>query len=227
MRALPICALAMYCAVLVAAPNDIAMIPGKSYAQGGAKWSDRLSRREAGYPAYCKMNKVRGDCFIDEMMVRNDSDFDLRCKVSVDYPRDMADVQIVTIIDAHSERTVNLVEAVPAKVVPTSFASVCEQVPALPALATPDTCSFKILKARNGDDYYPPRSKRLGEQGTVILEFTLAQEIGTASDVAVARSSEHADLDMAAQKLLATATFKTNCAGQRFRKPIPFILGSH
>ena len=226
MRAFAVCSLAMFGTALLAAPNDVSMIPGKSYAEGAAKWSDSLARREAGYPAYCKLNKIKGDCFMDEMMVRNDSDFDLRCKVSVDYPKNMADVAIVTIIDAHSERTVNLVEAVPAKVVPTSFSSACEQVAALPALATPDSCSFKILKSMGGDVFYPPRSKRLGEQGTVILEFTLAQETGNATDVAVARSSEHADLDMAAQKLLATATFKTNCAGQRFRKPIPFILSN-
>jgi TonB family protein len=226
MRPLWIGALAMFCTALVAAPNDVAELPGKSYAQGGAQWSDRLSRRQPGYPAYCKMNKVKGDCFIDEMVIRNESDFDLRCKVSMDYPKDMTDVHIVDIIDARSERTVTTVEAVPTKIVPTAFGSECEAVPALPVLATPDTCSFKILKAVSGDLFYPPRSKRLGEQGTVILEFTLAEETGAASEVAVARSSEHPDLDLAAQKILATARFQTNCAGQRFRKAVPFILTS-
>jgi TonB family protein len=218
--------LATACGLLVAgtafcAPNEVNFVPGQSYEKEGARWSDRLSRREFGYPPDC------GDCVIDALMIRNDSASELRCAISVRYPQPndagVADISATEIIAPNSERSVVHALNVPRQLAATSFGSDCSPLPPLPPLDKPENCTMKISGV-NPADFYPAGSVRRNEQGKVTGEFTLAEEKGKATDIVILRGSEHPDLDAAALQLFTRATMTTNCPGTRFRLSMPFRL---
>jgi len=54
---------------------------------------------------------------------------------------------------------------------------------------------------------YPPQSRRLGEQGVVVLRVVI-DERGRACDIAIESSSGHERLDRAAREAVATAAFQ-------------------
>lgn len=213
--------------VAPAANGDLTYFDGKSYEQGDLKWSDRLSRREP-YAALCK--EVGSACFIDALRIRNDSERDIRCEISVIYPQPnkagVVNVASVEIIAAGKERDVVHSLAVPASLLPVSFGSECAALPELAPLTAPAECKATFVRAPNPGDFYPPGSIKRNEQGPVVVEFTIAESPGAPSDITIARTSEHPDLDAAARKFIERARFETACPGQRFRKTIPFQLGS-
>jgi periplasmic protein TonB len=59
---------------------------------------------------------------------------------------------------------------------------------------------------RIGNPYYPPESKRLGEQGRCFVNVTI-QADGTTRDVSLARSSGHPRLDEACLRALFPGKF--------------------
>jgi protein TonB len=54
---------------------------------------------------------------------------------------------------------------------------------------------------------YPPQSRRLGEQGIVVLRVVI-NERGEACDIAIESSSGYARLDRAAREAVASAAFR-------------------
>jgi TonB family protein len=209
------------------AGDDTRYVEGKSYEQDGLKWSDKLARFS---PHKLLCEEAGGKCTFDSLVIRNDSDVDLRCAISLNYPQpnkgNVANLAGMEIIVKGSERETTRVMPVPAKLKPVSFSSQCSAAPEPPPLTTPAECKATIKRLMDPGLFYPPGAKRRNEQGPVTVEFTVAEAMGPPSDIAIARSSEHADLDTAARKLAATMVLETNCPGQRFRKVIPFLLTS-
>lgn len=209
----------------VAAERDTAQLDGKTYEQEGAKWSDRLERTEVN-PLLCK--PLKGACYFDAPRIRNYGEQDIRCVVRVIYPQPnkfgIQNLETTEIIRPLSERAVAQTLAVPLKLSPASFESSCVPLAELVPLDTPAECTLTMkIPGMGPGDFYPPGSIRRNEQGPVVVDFTV-NDANAAVDIAIARSSEHPDLDGAARKIVERSRYETNCPGKRFRKKIPFTL---
>jgi len=199
--------------------------PGKSYEENGLRWSDRFSRFG---PHTYDCPKREKKCFNDALVIRNESEGDLRCAISVMYPQPndagIANVEGFEVIGKGKERAVIQALHVPEKMKPVSFGSKCTALPALVPLKHPAECKLQKVIPPDFADFYPAISIRRNEQGSVVVEFTAAETPGIPADITVVRTSEHPDLDAAAVKLVGKMTVSSPCSGQRFRVTIPFEL---
>lgn len=66
------------------------------------------------------------------------------------------------------------------------------------------------------------RVKPRTEAGSATLEFTLADETSTGTDIIVTRSTGFPDVDDAALRIIGGEQLRTHCAGRRFSKTITF-----
>ena len=221
------CILVTLSAAFAAEEPTTSYLPGRSYEQEGVRWSDQFSR--FGPHEYACPKRTR-KCFNDALVIRNESDGDIRCAVSVIYPQPneagITNVEGFEVIGKGKERSVVQSLNVPAKLEPISFGSKCAALPALVPLDIPAECKLQILNSPIPSDFYPPISIRRNEQGSVVVEFAVAEPSGKANDIVVARSSEHADLDAAAVKLIGQMTLSSACSAQRYRLTIPFRLSN-
>jgi TonB family protein len=94
--------------------------------------------------------------------------------------------------------------------------------PPLPKLAP--ECHAQVVHAGDVANYYPVPSRRLGEVGQVVLEFTLDKEDGPPANVHVLLSSLYARLDEAGVRLVEDTEFRTTCPGTMQRMPVNFAL---
>lgn len=93
------------------------------------------------------------------------------------------------------------------------------------AQAEPRSCENVTMNPRL---FYPPEAKERGQQGRVIVRVLINAD-GTAGDVAVAQSSGHRLLDLAAMEYLKKACFiPGKRSGQPqamwYRAPVNFVL---
>jgi TonB family protein len=72
------------------------------------------------------------------------------------------------------------------------------------------------------EPFYPPASRRLGEQGPVDVAFTLEKEEAGAADVEVVASSLSDRLDAAAVLYTKSMKFRTACPGTRYEMRVRF-----
>jgi TonB family protein len=88
----------------------------------------------------------------------------------------------------------------------------------------PTECRFQIARPVNVSDYYPPASRRLGEEGPVALQFVLTKKEGKPTRIQVIGSSLFDRLDAAAVKAAGDMVFTTACPGRDFRMQLTFDL---
>ena len=112
-----------------------------------------------------------------------------------------------------------------------TFEAKCTARAKLPALDTPANCKYEVVKPITISDYYPPASRDAGEEGPVIVEFTLSGKAARPTEVRTVASSMYSRLDEAAVKrrrmvmaqLLQAASFEACflCAGAHSHSRLP------
>jgi TonB family protein len=85
-------------------------------------------------------------------------------------------------------------------------------------------CKPTLTKKPTGGIDYPPESRSAGEEGPVLLEFSLSDKEGPPTDIAVIGSSLWPKLDESAKKYVAQYAGVTDCKNGRFRMPLTFRL---
>jgi TonB family protein len=91
-------------------------------------------------------------------------------------------------------------------------------------VSVPKGCEFHVLDAPDLGSYYPAVSRRLSEQGPVVLTFVLPSARGTPTGVAVAGSSLFARLDQAAIDYVSQMVFESPCPATRYELLVRFKL---
>ena len=71
---------------------------------------------------------------------------------------------------------------------------------------------------------YSSESRQAGQEGPVLLEFTLSDKEGAPTEITVVGSSLWPVLDDAAKKYVAQSSGSTDCKKGRFRMPLTFRL---
>jgi TonB family protein len=85
-------------------------------------------------------------------------------------------------------------------------------------------CKPTLTKKPTGGIDYPPDSRHAGEEGPVLLEFSLSDREGTPTDIVVVGSSLWPKLDASAIKYMGQYAGVAACQKGRFRMPLTFRL---
>jgi len=80
------------------------------------------------------------------------------------------------------------------------------------------------VRSVNLSDYYPPASRRLADEGPVVVEFTLPKAEGSPAEIHAVESSLFDRLDAAAVTAVGDMGMTTNCPGTAFRMLVDFKL---
>jgi TonB family protein len=192
---------------------------------GGGRWLFYLARDIR--PRRCSVQDATEDCLYRAVHVRNDSDETLECKGEITYTgadsrgqKTAASQLLVT-----GRGTYMLVESLAKQGVDAeTFDAQCTPRPKLPALDTPANCKYEVVKPISIGDYYPTASRDAGEEGPVVVEFTLTGKAARPSDVRAVASSMFPRLDEAAVKAVSDMVMSSACGKARYRLKLSFQL---
>ena len=192
---------------------------------GGGKWLYYLARDIRS--RRCSAQEAAEECLYRAVHVRNDSDEVLECKGEITYVgTDSRGQKTVTGQLLVSGRgTYVLVESLAKQGVDAeTFEANCTVRAKLPTLDTPANCKYEVVKPITISDYYPPASRDAGEEGPVIVEFTLSGKAARPTEVRTVASSMYPRLDEAAVKAVGDMVMSSSCGKARFRLKLSFLL---
>jgi TonB family protein len=230
-KAVPLdCKAGPYASVdLTARPRAADSSPGETpfsepRALASGSWRYRVARlsqlqscRKGGKP----------ECFRSGVEIDNASGTTLECEAVLELDGGDADGfpdrHQSGVVLPHRRGTVLMV-MLPSQTTVKSVTAQCTARAPLPLLETPAQCQAQIVKTVNLDEYYPSTSRRLLEEGPVILQFTLTGSEGPPTDIRVVGSSLSGRLDQGAVKALGDMGMKTNCPGSQYRMQLVFKL---
>lgn len=198
---------------------------GYTYEIPGGSWLYYLVRDDT--PRSCARDQPARECLYRAVHVRNDSDDVLECKGEITYAgtdsTGKPTVQSQTLVDERS--TFVLVESL-AKLGTNAatFDARCTPRPKLPPLETAEGCKYEVVQPVSIADYYPPASQAAGEQGPVIVEFTVTQQPGRPQDVRAVAGSMYPRLDEAAVRAVSDMVMSSSCGKARYRLKLNFQL---
>jgi TonB family protein len=192
---------------------------------GGGSWLFYLAREIR--PRRCSAQEAMEDCLYRAVHVRNDSDETLECKGEITYAgtdsrgrKTVASQLLVT-----GRGTYMLVESLAKQGVDAeTFDAQCTARPKLPPLDTPANCKYEVVKPVSIGDYYPTASRDVGEEGPVVVEFTLSGKAARPTDVRTVASSMFPRLDEAAVKAVSDMVMSSGCGKARYRLKLSFQL---
>ena len=170
------------------------------------------------------LGQAETQCREQKLEVASDSKVDLVCKTLVPLSDGTNEERRVLIPPG---RTKALAEAfLPADQTLKLRTVSCEALPAPPALdpPPPSGCRPEIIAGPPIDAFYPDISRRLQEEGPVVVYFRLEKPEGPASALYIGQSSFSAQLDEAAALYIANQTFKVACPQNNFRLRVRFKL---
>ena len=191
---------------------------------GGGSWVYYLARDDR--PRRCSAQGTE-QCLYRAIHVRNDSDEVLECKGEITYTGTDTRGQKTSASQllAQGRGTFLLVESL-AKVGTDAetFEARCTPRAKLAALDTPANCKYEVVKPISIADYYPEASQDAGEEGPVVVEFTLSGKAARPTDVRAVAGSMFARLDEAAVKAVGDMVMSSSCGKARFRLKLSFQL---
>jgi TonB family protein len=191
---------------------------------GGGSWIYYLARDTR--PRRCSAQGAE-ECLYRAVHVRNDSDEVLECKGEITYTGTDSRGQKTTMSQllVSGRGTFVLVESL-AKVGTDAetFEAKCTPRAKLPPLDTPDNCKYEVVKPITIADYYPEAAQDAGEEGPVVVEFTLSGKAARPTDVRAVASSMYPRLDEAAVKAVGDMVMSSSCGKARFRLKLSFQL---
>ena len=192
---------------------------------GGGKWLYYLARDIRA--RRCSAQEATEDCLYRAVHVRNDSDEVLECKGEITYVgADSRGQKTATGQLLVSGRgTYVLAESLAKQGVDAeTFEAKCNVRAKLPTLDTPAGCKYEVVKPISIADYYPTASRDAGEEGPVIVEFTVSGKAARPTDVRTVASSMYPRLDEAAVKAVGDMVMSSSCGKARFRLKLSFLL---
>ena len=192
---------------------------------GGGSWLYYLARDIR--PRRCSAQQATEDCLYRAVHVRNDSDEVLECKGEITYAgTDSRGQQTATSQLLVSGRgTYVLVESLAKQGVDAeTFDAKCTARAKLPPLDTPANCKYEVVKPITIGDYYPTASQDAGEEGPVVVEFTLSGKAARPTEVRSVASSMYPRLDEAAVKAVGDMVMSSSCGKARYRLKLSFQL---
>ena len=191
---------------------------------GGGSWQYYLARDDR--PRRCSP-QAADECLYRAVHVRNDSDETLECKGEITYTGTDSKGQRTAAAQllAPGRGTYVLVESL-AKLGTDAetFDARCTPRAKLPALDTPANCKYEVVKPISIGDYYPEASRDAGEEGPVVVEFTLSGKAARPTDVRAVASSMYPRLDEAAVKAVGDMVMSSSCGKARYRLKLSFQL---
>jgi hypothetical protein len=195
------------------------------------KWTERLQPLQQA----SKCGTPEASCTVIRLIVWNPGETFLKCGGTIKFnqpnPRAVGDASSDNVlVPPKSEAIVAL--AMSPGGLPFTRDSQCipaeTPAPPPPSASPPSTaivdCRYSFTKPPDILAFYPPAALTDERQGRVYMQFTLAEAEGAPTDIVMYQSSSHADIDVAGPKVLASARFKTNCPGHRFRAAIKFAV---
>jgi TonB family protein len=198
---------------------------GRTTQIPGGSWLFYLARDDR--PRRCSKQQAADECLYRAVHVRNDSDETLECRGEITYVGTDSKGQKTTTskLLVGGRGTFLLVESL-AKVGTDAetFDAACTARPKLPALDTPANCKYEVVKPISIGDYYPTASQDAGEEGPVVVEFTLSGKAARPTDVRAVASSMYPRLDEAAVKAVGDMVMSSSCGKARFRLKLNFQL---
>jgi TonB family protein len=196
---------------------------GRTTEIPGGSWLYYLARDDRPRPCGAEQ------CLYRAVHVRNDSDETLECKGEITYAGAGVDSKGQRTTKAQllvsGRGTFALVESL-AKVGSDAeiFDAACTARAKLPALDTAANCKYEVVKPVSIADYYPAASQDAGEEGPVIVEFTLSGKAARPTDVRAVASSMYPHLDEAAVKAVGDMVMSSSCGKARYRLKLSFQL---
>jgi TonB family protein len=192
---------------------------------GGGSWLYYLARDLR--PRRCSAQQTAEECLYRAVHVRNDSDETLECKGEITYvgtdtkgQHTVASQLLVT-----GRGTYLLVESLAKQGTDAeTFDAQCKVRPKLPPLDTPANCKYEVVKPISIADYYPEASRDAGEEGPVVVEFSLSGKAAKPTDVRTVSSSMYPHLDEAAVKAVGDMVMSSSCGKARYRLKLSFQL---
>ena len=192
---------------------------------GGGSWLFYLARDTR--PRRCSAQQATEDCLYRAVHVRNDSDEVLECKGEITYAgtdsrgQPTATAQLLV----SGRGTYVLVESLAKQGIDAeTFDAKCTPRAKLPPLDTPANCKYEVVKPITIGDYYPTASQDAGEEGPVVVEFTLSGKAARPTDVRAVASSMYPRLDEAAVKAVGDMVMSSSCGKARYRLKLSFQL---
>jgi TonB family protein len=159
--------------------------------------------------------------------VRNGSGQVLECRAYITYEGTDAEgretVEAKAVVSEKSVRAV-VVSLATRGVNARTFEAQCTPRAPLPPLSTPSNCKYQVVKPVSISDYYPPLSRRDGEEGPVVVEFSVGEKPASPSDVKVVSSSLLPRLDQGAVEAVKAMVLSSNCSQGRYRLKLSFQL---
>lgn len=198
---------------------------GHTFQLAGGSWLYYLVRDDR--PRRCSQQQAAEECLYRAVHVRNDSDDVLECRGEITYAGTDSKGEVTARgQQLVSERAIFVVVESLAKqgIDAESFEARCTARPKLPALNTPANCKYEVIKPVSISDYYPPPSQDAGEEGPVIVEFSLSGKAARPTDVRVVAGSMYERLDQAAVKAVGDMVMSSSCGKSRYRLKLNFQL---
>lgn len=198
---------------------------GRTVEIPGGSWTYVLLRDDR--PRRCSSQQAAEECLYRAVMVRNDSDGTLECKGEITYSgtdntgRKTTASQLLIggrgsylLVDSLAKQGTDA----------ETFDATCTPRAKLPELDTPATCKYEVVKPISIADYYPVPSQDAGEEGPVIVEFSLSGKAARPTDVRAVASSMYPRLDEAAVKAVGDMVMSSSCGKARYRLKLSFQL---
>lgn len=198
---------------------------GHTFEIPGGSWLYYLVRDDR--PRRCSRQQPADECLYRAVHVRNDSDDVLECKAEITYAGTDSNGNATARSQALvSERTTYIVVESLAKrgTDAESFEARCTPRPKLAALDTPAGCKYEVVKPVLIADYYPPASQQAGEEGPVVVEFTLSGKAARPENIRAVAGSMYQRLDEAAVKAVGDMVMSSSCGKARYRLKLSFQL---
>jgi TonB family protein len=192
---------------------------------GGGSWLYYLARDIR--PRRCSAKEAGEDCLYRAVHVRNDSDETLECKGEITYSGTDSKGQHTTTSQLliTNRGTYLLVDGLAKQGTDAeTFDAQCKVRPKLPPLDTPANCKYEVVKPVSIADYYPEASQNAGEEGPVVVEFSLSGKAAKPTDIRAVSSSMYPHLDEAAVKAVGDMVMSSSCGKARYRLKLSFQL---
>lgn len=187
-------------------------------------WKYRLTRGEETMP--CVFERA-ASCNQVKLWVENASKESLECTASLQFEgqnnEGQSSIQKPAVSRPHTHRAV-LTSLVPVETAVNGQDVQCKVRQRPPAPIIPEGCKFQLVRSVNLTDYYPPASRRLNEEGPVVVQFTLPKAEAPPADIQVNESSLFERLDAAAIKAVGDMRMTTKCPGTTYRILVDFKL---
>jgi TonB family protein len=192
---------------------------------GGGSWLFYLARDIRA--RRCSAQQAAEECLYRAIHVRNDSDETLECKGEITYAGTDSKGQhtATSQLLITNRGTYLLVEGLAKQGVDAeTFDAQCKVRPKLPPLETPANCKYEVVKPISIADYYPVAAQDAGEEGPVIVEFSLSGKAAKPTDIRAVSSSMYPHLDEAAVKAVGDMVMSSSCGKARYRLKLSFQL---